>query len=156
MAGLEQILKDFIINFSSHGLRRAFYPIGQKPTIASHFFRLIWLFAWGTAAYFMIGQIQRSVKSYLQFKTVISISVQRGDPIVFPTVTICPIPMFSTKRILECLKNNSSDLEDSCLYLRNESQIMDFNDTRKAAAFLQMQIMYGYMKKEHRMKFNQT
>ena len=90
MRTLKAIWRDFIANFSSHGLRRVFDPIGTSPTLISRCFRLIWFFAWVSAAYFTISHMGQTVQQYLRYQTITSTHIRRGDPIKFPTVTFCP------------------------------------------------------------------
>ena len=90
MRTLKAIWRDFIANFSSHGLRRVFDPIGTSPTLISRCFRLIWFFAWVSAAFFTISHMGQTVQQYLRYQTITSTHIRRGDPIKFPTVTFCP------------------------------------------------------------------
>ena len=159
MATVKQIFTDFIVNFSSHGLKRVFYPVGQRPKLASYLYRFIWLFAWGTAAFFMTGQIMRHMNTYFQYKTVTSVSIQRGDPILFPVVTVCPFPRFSVKRVIECLKNESvSPFADLCAKYEKNFWGVDWNkkEAAKSAAIEMMTIISSDFAPVNQTYFNQT
>ena len=91
MAELRQILKDFILNFTSHGFRRVIYPIGSEPTKISKGFRLIWFLVWAGAMIYMCMKIKTTFETYWRHDKITSISEKRGEPVEFPAVTICKI-----------------------------------------------------------------
>ena len=79
MAEIRQSLKDFVLNFSSHGFQRVFYPVGNEPTIVSKLFRVIWFFAWGGASLAMIYQIVDIFDQYFMYGKTTTISFTKGS-----------------------------------------------------------------------------
>ena len=100
---IKSILKDFAVNFSSHGIQRAVSPAG--PSISAHIFRWIWLLTWLLAAVYMAYQMTTTISSYLQFKTLTRISVDQKSSVPFPAVTICTGNTLNRTRFLHWLNN---------------------------------------------------
>ena len=109
MADVRQLLHDFLTNFSCHGAQRAFYPIGAKPTRVSKCFRCVWLVIWTVAAIYMIRQCVETLDLYSRHETVLSVAIRRGEPVLFPAITICPTSSYSKHRIVEWLRNCHRD-----------------------------------------------
>ena len=78
-----------MMNFSSHGIRRAFFPIGSDPTWISKTFKFVWILAWLAAGSYMIKQMTETVSSYLKKEVITTSSTRRGEPVEFPALTIC-------------------------------------------------------------------
>ena len=98
-----QSLKDFVLNFSSHGFQRVFYPVGSAPTKVSKLFRVIWLVAWGSAAVMMTYQMSEIFTKYFEYGKSTAISITRETSIPFPAVTICSQNGLDKNRVVSWL-----------------------------------------------------
>ena len=105
MVQVHQSLNDFVLNFSSHGFQRIFYPIGSKPTKVSKFFRLVWFFAWGSAAVVMMYQMGETFQQFLRYEKITTLTITREKKIPFPAVTICNNNALLNDRVENFLEN---------------------------------------------------
>ena len=105
MAEFRENLSDFTANFSSHGFQRVFYPIGKKPTKVSKWFRLIWLFAWGSAAVAMMCQMGQIFQQYFEYGKATTVSITREQSFPFPAVTICSENSLVKNRLSDWLED---------------------------------------------------
>ena len=84
---LGRVFRDFILNLSTHGLRRVFYPVSSVPM--AKYFRFVWPLAWSMATYYMAHQMTKTIQAYLRFETVSQVTIRQKDRVSFPAVTVC-------------------------------------------------------------------
>ena len=91
---LSQKWTAFIENTTLHGIRNVLPP--QRPNVS----RVVWSVVMLTFGAFFICSFSYAAKKYLQHHTVISITKNYKQNMLFPAVSICPDNLFSRRKIM--------------------------------------------------------
>ena len=129
MVTIKQSWIDFMMNFSSHGIRRAFFPIGSDPTWISKMFKFIWILAWLATGSYMIEQMNETVGSYLMKEVITTSSTRRGEPIEFPALTICTKRQFSEAKVRKWMETCMNSTKGGLLKICKEVHDEDLNQS---------------------------
>ncbi len=124
---LIEVLENLIGDSTTHGLPRIVKS-------RSYFIKTIWAICTIISTSVCIYQIHKSIVSYLDYDTTISVENIVEIPSPFPEVMICNLNPFQTDLALSFLRNNpisNSKFENIQIKIGLMNQISSFNDTFK-------------------------
>ena len=122
---IRRVVRDFIMNVSSHGLRRIFYPVSSVTT--AKYCRLLWFITWSLAAYYMARQMTNTIQAYLRYETVSQVTIRQKDRVPFPAVTVCSANPLRMSLVREWLRHcdQAEEARFLCLHYAHEMNELD-------------------------------